>query len=133
VSYFPSNPLIKIIKNKNIYTIYYGNRRLTRLVADYSEHINYTTTVPMKIDGVLKDVKFGATVNVKKNFLVVDEKKFRVNIIGYTNKSKIETDKLVSQDMFIKKYSVEKNGKLYRVEFYKKDKFAGMILVNFEG
>ena len=133
VSYFPSNPLIKIIKNKNIYTIYYGNRRLTKLVADYSEHINYTTAVPMKIDGVLKDIKFGDTVNVKKNFMVVDEKKFRVNVIGYTNKSKIETNKLISKDMFIKKYSVEKNGKLYRVEFYKKDKFAGMILVNFEG
>jgi len=133
VSYFPSNPLIKIIKNKNIYTIYYGNRRLTRLVADYSEHINYDTTIDMKIDGINKEIKFGDTVKVKKNFMVIDHKNFRVNIIGYKNKSGIETDKLINKSMFMKRYSVERNERMYRVEFYKKDKFAGMILVKFAG
>ena len=133
VSYFPSNPLIKIIKNKNIYTIYYGNRRLTKLIADYSEHINYTTAVPIKIDGNLENIKFGDTIKVKKNFIVIDQKKFRVNVIGYKNKTGIETNKVISHNLFMKKYSVEKNGKLYRVEFYKKDKFAGMILVEFAG
>jgi len=131
VEYLPSNPLIKIIKNKNVYTIYYGNRRLTRLVADYKKHLNFTTEVLVKIDGKTKKVKFGDTLNVKKSFMIIDEKKFRVNVIGYKNRSGIETNKTITRKMFIKKYSVEKHGKLYRVEFYNDKIFVGMLLVNF--
>ncbi len=131
VTYLPSNPLIKIIKHKNIYTVYYGNRKLTKLVADYTEHLNFNTEITMNIDNRLQKIKLGDTVNVSKNFSVIDEKKFRVNVIGYTNASGIETDKKISKDMFMKRYSIEKNGNLYRVEFYKNKKFAGMILVNF--
>jgi len=132
VTYLPSNPLIKIIKDKNIYTIYYGNRRLTRLVADYSEHLDFDTVIKVKINGKNKDVKFGDTLEVSKSFMVFKDKRFRVNIIGYTNKSKIETNKIVTRKMFMKRYSVEKNGKLYRVEFYKGKKFSGMLLVKFK-
>ncbi len=131
VTYLPSNPLIKIIKNDNIYSIYYGNRRLTQLVADYTEHLNFDTEITMNIDNQMKKIKFGDTINVKKDFLVVDEKQFRVNVIGYTNSSGIETDKKISKDMFMQRYSIEKNGNIYRIEFYKNQKFAGMILVNF--
>jgi len=131
VTYLPSNPLIKIIKKNNIYSIYYGNRRLTQLVADYSEHLNFDTKITMNIDNTTKKVNFGDTVNVSKNFEVIDEKKFRVNVIGYTNKSGIETNTKISQNMFMKRYSIEKNGNIYRIEFYENKKFAGMILVNF--
>ena len=85
----------------------------------------------MNIDNQIKKIKFGDTINVKKEFLVVDEKQFRVNVIGYTNSSGIETDKKISKDMFMQRYSIEKNGNIYRIEFYKNQKFAGMILVNF--
>lgn len=131
VKYLPSNPLIKIIKNNDTYTIYYGNRRLTKLKADYAEHLNFNTKITFKIDGKEQKVKFGDTIKVKKDFLVVDEKKFRVNIIGYTNKSGIETDKKISKKMFMRKYSIDKKGNIYRVEFYKNKKFVGMILVDF--
>jgi hypothetical protein len=132
VTYLPSNPLIKIIKNKNIYTIYYGNRRLTRLVADYTEHLNFDTKIAVKVDGKDMDVKFGDTIEVSKKFMIKKNKDFRVNIIGYTNRSGIETDKTITKNMFMKRYSMEKHGKLYRVEFYKGKKFSGMILVNFK-
>jgi hypothetical protein len=132
VKYFPSNPLIKIIKKGEIYTIYYGNKKLTRLEADYADHLNFKTEVTMSIDDKIQKVRFGDTVTVTKDFLVVDEKKFRVNVIGYKNKSGIETDKRISQDMFMKRFSLEKNGKIYRIEFYKNKKFAGIILVKFK-
>ncbi len=131
IKYLPSNPLIKIIKQKNTYTIYYGNRRLTRLEADYAEHLNFETKVEFVVDGKKKQVQFGDTITVNDSFKVIDEKQFRVNVIGYKHKSGIETDKTIKKEMFIKRYSMEKNGKIYRVEFYKKKKFAGMILVKF--
>jgi len=131
VTYLPSNPLIKIIKQDDIYSIYYGNRRLTKLVADYTDYLNFDTEIPINIDNQTKKIKFGDTIKVTNNFSIIDEKKFRVNVIGYTNKSGIETNTKISKDMFMKRYSIEKDGNIYRIEFYKNKKFAGMILVNF--
>jgi len=131
IKYFPSNPLIKIIRQDNVYTIYYGNKRLTQLEADYKEHLNFTTEVKMVVDGVAKNVKFGDTIDVKENFLVNADRRFRINVIGYTTKSGIETDKLIAKKEFDKRYSIEKNGTTFRVEYYKDKKFAGMVLVNY--
>jgi len=130
VRYLPSNPLIKIIKKDNIYTIYYGNRRLTKLEADYTEHLSFETKVDIFVDGKAKKVKFGDTIHVKKDFNVV-QNGFRVNVIGYKSKDGLETGKNITKKQLIKKYSVQRHGELYRIEFYKGKKFAGMILVNY--
>jgi len=131
VKYLPSNPLIKIIKSNNEYTIYYGNRRLTHLQADYKEHLNFNTTIDFLIDNENKQVKFGDTVFVKDNFLI-KKSDFRVNVIGFKNKKgPLETDIKIYKNKFLKRYSIEKNANIYRVEFYKEDKFAGMILVKY--
>lgn len=130
VKFLPSNPLIKIIKNKDEYTIYYGNRRLTKLQADYAKHLSFETKVDIIIDGKLQKVKFGDTIDIKKSFNVI-ENGFRVNVIGYKSKDGVETGKNIKKSHFIKRYSVQKKGDLYRIEFYKGKKFAGMILVNF--
>jgi len=131
IKYLPSNPLIKIIKIKNEYIVYYGNRRLTKLQADYAEHLNFDTQIKFIVDGKLRDIKFGDTVNVKKNFVVKTDKRFRTNVIGFKAKTAKETDISISKNKFIKRYSIEKNGNIYRIEFYKGKKFAGMILVNY--
>ena len=131
IKYLPSNPLIKIIKIKNEYTIYYGNRRLTKLQADYKDHLNFNTKIKMIIDKKEKEVKFGDTIKVSKSFLIKNDKRFRVNVIGYKSKTGIETSQIISKDQFLKQYSIEKNGKIYRIEFYKGNKFAGMILAEF--
>jgi len=131
IKYFPSNPLIKIIKIKNEYIVYYGNRRLTKLQADYAEHLNFNTKVNFIIDGKQKIVKFGDTVKIKSDFIVKSTKKYRVNVIGFKSKKGPETDIKISKNKFIKRYSIEKNGNIYRVEFYKGKKFAGMILVKY--
>lgn len=131
IKYFPSNPLLKIVQQSKNYTIYYGNKILTKLEADYIEHLNFDTEVKMVVDGTPKNVKFGDTVDVKKEFLVKNTKHFRVNVIGYKSSSDKETDISITQKEFDNRYSVEKNGNIFRVEFYKDKKFAGMILVNY--
>lgn len=131
VKYLPSNPLIKIIKIKNEYIIYYGNKILTKLQADYIEHLNFDTKIKFNIDGIDKEASFGDTIEVKDSFLIKDNYKFRVNVIGYKNKSGIETNVNIHKNQFISRYSIEKNGNIYRIEFYKGKKFAGMILIKY--
>ncbi len=132
VNFEASNPLLTIIKKGNIYIIQYGNRRLSRLKADYLEYDDANESVKFLIDGKLKNLKFGSLVDVKDSFLVKKHPFYRVNVIGYTNKSKIETDKKIKKSQIPKRFSIDKRGKIYRVEYYNKNKFAGMVLVNFK-
>ena len=131
IHYKSSNPLVKIIKQNNLYTVYYGNRRMTKLEADYLEHQYFDTQLNFEVDGKAVKCKFGDTLLVKKEFLVKQPKQFRVNVIGYKTSSGLETNKHIYRNNFIKRYSLEKHGKIYRVEFYKDKKFVGMILVKY--
>ncbi|WP_294962948.1 M99 family carboxypeptidase catalytic domain-containing protein [Sulfurimonas sp.] len=142
VKYFPikkggaidfkaSNPLLTIIKKNNTYVIQYGNRRLSRLKADYQDIDAQPKSVQLKIDGKLQNVKFGSLVDVKRSFLVEENSGYRVNVIGYTNKKKKETGIEIKNKEIPKHFSIDKKGTIYRVEYYTKNKFAGMVLIKF--
>ena len=64
--------------------------------------------------------------------MVKDNENYRINVIGFTNKSKIETNIKIKRTQIAKRFSVDKKGYVYRVEYYNKKKFAGMILVKFK-
>jgi hypothetical protein len=133
IDFVPSNPLMSIVKKKNEYVIYYGNRRLSRLKADYIDYTNENKDITIKVDNIDKKTPFGSLITVKDKFIVYPIKDYRVNVIGYTNKSKKETNISINRKKMIKQYSIDKDGSIYRIEFYSKEKFAGMILVKFAG
>jgi hypothetical protein len=126
-----SNPLLTIIKKDNTYVIQYGNRRLSRLKADYQEYDDDTKSVEIQIDGKLQDVKFGSLIDVEDNFLVKENSRYRVNVIGYTNNKKKETGIEIKNKEIPERFSLDKKGTIYRVEYYTKNKFAGMVLIKF--
>ena len=54
------------------------------------------------------------------------------NIIGFTRKgTRDETGIPIELNSIRKRYSVDKKGRVYRVEVYKEDKFSGMVMVDF--
>ena len=132
VKFEASNPLLTVLKSGDTYQIRYGNRRLSTLKADYMDYDESNATVELEIDGKVQKVDFGTIVDVEKNFLVKGSKDFRVNVIGFVGKNKKETDIKIKHSNIIKKFSVDKAGSIFRVEYYKKKKFAGMILVKFK-
>ncbi|MCK9492088.1 MAG: succinylglutamate desuccinylase/aspartoacylase family protein [Sulfurimonas sp.] len=143
VNYFPikkdgvvdfkaSNPLLAIIKNGNTYVIQYGNRRLSRLNADYLDMDEDYNIVKFSVDGKEVDVKFGEILKVENSFVVHKANSFRVNVIGYVNKSGIETGVEIEKKQIQKRFSIDKTGTTYRVEYYNKEKFVGMVLVRFK-
>jgi len=133
IDFVPSNPLMSIVKKQDEYIIYYGNRRLSRLKPDYIDYTNESKNVKIAIDGKIKSISFGSVITVKNNFNVSDIKNYRINVIGYTNKSKKETNITINRKNMQKQFSIDKDGSIYRIEFYSKEKFAGMILVKFDG
>ena len=105
---------------------------MSKLSIDYIEYDNSHKKVKLLVDGKLKEYEFGSIIDVYKNFLVKSVDGYRVNVIGYTNRKKIETDIKITKSQILKKYSIDKAEKIYRIEYYKKKKFAGMILVKFK-
>jgi hypothetical protein len=138
IDFKASNPLMTVLKNKGYYTIQYGNRRLVKLSPDYFDiDTDKNTTIKFKIDGKETDINFGSIVDVKNDFYIYPNNNFRVNIIGYKNKKyKNESGIKIKKHFIPKRFSLDKKGTIYRIEFYKqnsksKDKFAGMILIRF--
>ncbi|MFA6788256.1 MAG: M99 family carboxypeptidase catalytic domain-containing protein [Arcobacteraceae bacterium] len=133
INFTPSNPLMTVLKDDGYYAIHYGNIRLVSLRPDYFDMDTAKEMVTLKIDGIKKEVNLGEMVVAKRNIFVQDKEGVRVNVIGYSNKNRTNESNLnIHKDEIQKFYSVDKEGKIYRIEFYKKDKFAGMILVKFE-
>lgn len=129
----PSTPLMTVIKKNNYFSIHYGNRKLANLKPDYLEMEDLDNEIMMNIDGEDKMIKIGSIVNVDSSFEIKPIEDFRVNIIGFVKKGqKDESGINIQKEEILQRYSVDKNGSIFRVEFYKKDKFAGMVLVNFD-
>ncbi len=130
----PSTPVMTIVKNKNrSYSIHYGNRRLAVLKPDYQDIYTKNESIKFEIDGIAKEIKIGSLITVEKDFYIDPKSDYRVNIIGYTNKKKRNESGLkIKKYQIPKRFSIDRKGQIYRIEFYKKDKFAGMILVKFQ-
>jgi hypothetical protein len=87
----------------------------------------------MKLDNNQKLVPLGTIVNAKNEFLVDVPEGYRVNVIGWKKKGiKNEKNVVIKRDEITKYYSIDKKGKIFRVEIYKDNKFSGMVLVNFD-
>jgi len=133
VEFTPSSPLMTIVKKGKEYIIHYGNRRLAKLHPDYIKFAQEERDIKIDIDGIEKIVKFGDIVYTKDNFKIKEIKDLRVNIIGYVNKKyKNESGIKIYKKDVQKRFSIDKDGDLFRIEFYKADKFVGMILLGFE-
>ena len=133
LEFTPSNPLMTIIKNNDTYMIHYGNRKLATLKADYLDMDVQQKFITMNIDGEQRRVSIGSIVDVDENFEIEPIKDFRINIIGFVQKGKRdESGVQVNKNKIQKRYSIDRNGKVFRVEIYKDNKFAGMVLVNFD-
>lgn len=133
VEFTPSSPLMTIVKHGKEYIIHYGNRRLAKLHPDYIKFVEDNRDINITLDGQKDSIKFGDIVYAKESFNIDSISDLRVNVIGYTNKSiKNESGVTIHKKDILKRFSIDKNGDLFRVEFYKGENFAGMILLGFE-
>lgn len=126
-----SNPLLTMYKDDNCYLIQYGNRRLARIKPEHMEYDDLSAKVLFEIDGKERFVEFGEIVDVKKSFIAKDEENFRINVIGYSTSAPKESGVEIQRQQILKRYSVDKEGKVYRVEYYNQNRFCGMVLVKF--
>lgn len=133
VEYKTDHPLVAVVEKDEKYRVCYGNRRMSLLYPQYFEYDDSLQTLDLQVDGYEKVVPLGTVVNVQDSFLVKNQEGYRVNVIGYTREGlDSEVDTAIDRHNIVDRFSIDKEGKIYRVEVYKEDKFSGMILVNFD-
>jgi hypothetical protein len=131
ILYSSQNPLICAIKEGNSYKIHYGNHKIVSLSPQFFHYDDSLEKLEIVVDGSIEKVSPGSTICVDKYFKIRSKEGYRINVIGYSNAQKIETDIKIYRKNMPKRFSIDKNGKIFRVEVYKGKKFSGMFLVKF--
>jgi hypothetical protein len=132
LQFLVNNPLLAVVHNKSDFSLYHGNRCLSHLSPQYFEYDLGIDSIEMEVDGRKKQVPFGSKILVKEQFMVHPIPDHRVNIIGFTTQGeKDEAGLLVTRKDCMQRFSIDQDGRIFRIEVYKQGKFNGMVLADF--
>lgn len=134
LAYHSSSPIVHLYEKKGTYSIKYGNKTIAWLLPDYFETDDTLESVQMILDDSPQQVALGSIVRARQSFRVpkvADD--VRVNIIGFSRRNLVsEHDITIQKDQIESKFTLDRSGALVRIEFYRGQKFSGMVIVDFE-
>ena len=127
-----TKPLLALVQEKNGWRIAYGNRTLTKVSPEPMDFDDSLEAVALQVDGKPLTADLGEVLPIHENFTVAHMPGYRVNAIGARREvNGTEAGVRLSKKDFDPRYSVDNQATTYRVEIYKGEAFAGMILVRF--
>ena len=125
-----AHPLGAYSYSRGLYHLHIGNKHITSLKPDYFAIEHYEPLISAEVDGKRRNITLGEYIQVSDSFQINPPKNIRVNIIGYGNRS--DGYKKVSKKSIQNKFAINKKETSFRVEFYKKNKFLGMAIMQFQ-
>lgn len=127
-----SHPLADIVKRKTHYEVFIGHLRVVSLFEQKFPMDCSLKGVNLIVDGKKMRKKIATSFEVKKDFSLQLPKEYRVNVIGYTNKKhKNENGITIAYNNMVQRFAIDRSKRRFRVEIYHKEKFCGMLIVNF--
>ncbi|MCG6893079.1 MAG: succinylglutamate desuccinylase/aspartoacylase family protein [Desulfobacteraceae bacterium] len=133
LEFTPSNPLIALVASDQAIGIFHGNRRVTNLYPQYFDYDSSIEGISIHIDGHPRQVDFGEVVRVDRSFRITPRMGYRVNVIGFRKEGPGgEAGIEIHHEDIEKRFSIDTDGSLFRVEVYRQDRFSGMVLVHFD-
>jgi hypothetical protein len=130
--YEASSPLVAIVDDGGSFRVNYGNRRVTHLHPQFFEYDASVERIGMTVDGQYRPVPVGTLVEVRDHFTVDAPDDIRVNVIGWHRAGVVSEGAVqIRLDEVASRFSVDQGGRVFRVELYRGERFAGMVLVRF--
>ncbi len=126
-----SKPIMAVLPKDKTLRVHYGNRTLTTISPEWRDMDYSLNNLRVIVDGKEQEIAFGQIVPVKKHFNVLLPKEYRCNAIGANTGKDNEAHMNLERASFIKRFSVDNSGSVFRVEIYRGKKFCGMFLVRF--
>jgi len=122
------HPLVAIKKSGSFYDLMVGNIRISRFKPEFISHKKCLESVEIISDKRKQKVNIPGSLSVKKTFKVNAPKGIRVNVIGYTKPGLSNENNLtIKMKELLPKYSLDKEQKSFRIEFYKDKNYCGMV------
>lgn len=126
-----THTLARVKYNDNMYEIYIGNIKISDLYPQVFDLATTKNKVKIIVDNKEIETSFSSQIDIKNDFKIA-KSDFRVNIIGFSKDGLDSEDNILIKKSDIQEnYSIDNNKTKYRAEFYKDDKFYGMIVLNF--
>lgn len=129
-----SHPLGSIVKNGSDFVVYIGNKKITALkTKSFKVDMECVGNFEAEIDGKLLSLNKTSDIIVNDDVKIMRNGDYRVNLIGFTSKGLIDEAGIsVKLADFDKKFAVDEDGLVYRVEFYRNDEFCSMSKIHFK-
>jgi hypothetical protein len=123
-----------VVKKSDKYDLFIGNKKTCSLTPSFHEAGLHEGNVTIEVDKSQRNITFATEFLVTADFkVIIHNKDMRVNIIGYSpKKGADEANVRVSINDLDPKYSLDRDHQVYRVEFYRGNRFCGMILAHFK-
>lgn len=112
--------------------VHYGNRLLTSIAPEWREMDESIDGMEVILDGQRRMAGFGQVLHVNDSLEVRPRAGYRVNAIGYDSGKEDESGLPLRRRIFTERFSVDKGGRVYRVEVYRGERFCGMFLLRFD-
>jgi len=129
-----SHPLGSVKKTNGKYSVFIGNKNISILKPQYFKMArNCPQKIEVEVDSKVKTFDKTTDIFISDDFRIIKKDNIRVNVIGFTSKGiSNESGIKIHKNSLNKKFSIDKKGKTYRVEFYVDNKFCSMSLIHFK-
>ncbi len=130
-----SHPLGAAIRSGRFYYVKIGNKNITKIKGEYFKFSKAHPVLKIKTDHKMIDITDALEASVNESFKIIAPKDIRVNVIGFTSRRyKNEANIWIKLKQIDKRYSIYKNSKVFRVEFYDKyNKYIKTVLISCNG
>lgn len=129
-----SHPLGEVKHVRGRYELFIGNQKVSTLKPQFFKIAeDCPETFAFEVDGSELNATKTSEIDIKDDFKIITNSEYRVNVIGFNKRGlKNESNVTISLKDLDKRFSVDKDGRVYRVEFYKNEEFCSMTMVHFK-
>ncbi|QEP42858.1 deacylase [Ectothiorhodospiraceae bacterium BW-2] len=128
-----NNPLLAVVNRGDSWQINYGNRRLTQLKPQFFDYSQRPVTLQLEIDGRPTSALTGTEVVVEQQLKISAPSPYRINFIGWQQPGiDNEVEIPILYEQIDHRFSLDRDGKLFRLEVYHQEAFSGMVTVRFD-
>lgn len=120
------NPLISLQPEQQGYRIHYGNNRLALLHPRQVKIDSHFEPIPMIIDGTEQLVTPGTVLAVTSHVQIEPLPHYRFTLAGHNGSQEPQATSINGNNA-----SIDRDGRLLRLEIYRDEAFSGMILLDF--
>jgi len=127
-----THPLGGVIRGNGFIDLYIGHKKVSHLSTSSFPVGNCEDTFEAVVDGKKKSIHLPSEVKIMSDIVFHAPKGYRLNVIGFTDpRYKNELGIKIAGHSLLKRFSLDRDKRRYRAEFYKERAFCGMVILNY--